>query len=412
MRLLLTSQYFWPENFPINDVVAALVANGVEVTVLTGKPNYPEGEFHAGYRGFGSRRETYRGAEVLRVPMLARGEGSKARLVLNYLSFIFSASFFGSRQLQGKSFDAVLVYGVSPLLQALPAILFSTRFRIPLAVWVQDLWPESLSATGHVKNRFLLRAVGMFVRMIYKRSDLILVQSEAFRKPVAALCEAEKSIEYLPNSVNPVQSQVKTLASANLLAKLSDGFNVVFAGNLGTAQGLDTILDAAEYLLGRCNAKIILAGSGSQENWVADECRRRSLSNVHFAGRFPPSEMEAILKSAQALLVSLKPEPIFSLTVPSKVQAYLWSGQPIIAALDGEAAKVIEDAGAGLCSLPGDSEALARNIIQLADLPESDRQAMGMAGRTYFDKNFAPELLTDKLISLLAGLKKNKESQS
>ena len=170
MKLLVVSQYFWPENFRINELVSQLVAEGLKVTVLTGKPNYPEGKFFPGNRAWGIRHACHAGAEVIRLPLAPRGSRSGLRLAINYLSFVLAGYFLAPFALRGAQFDAVFVYAPSPLLQALPAILLAWLKRAPLIVWVQDLWPESLSATGHVKNRFLLRMVETVVRYIYRLS--------------------------------------------------------------------------------------------------------------------------------------------------------------------------------------------------------------------------------------------------
>jgi hypothetical protein len=187
MKILLWSQYFWPETFRINELATALTESGLSVTVLTGKPNYPEGTIFPGYRSWGIQRENFAGVDVLRIPMLPRGRCSALRLALNYWSFIAAGFVFAPFVLRGKTFDVVFVYAPSPLLQALPAILLARLKRAPLIVWVQDLWPESLSATGHVRSRFVLGAVEALVRHIYRCADSILIQSEAFRVPVARL---------------------------------------------------------------------------------------------------------------------------------------------------------------------------------------------------------------------------------
>jgi len=182
MRILIVSQYFWPESFVINDIARSLALKGHNVTVLTGKPNYPEGKIAAGYRAWGIQQELYAGAEVIRVPLVPRGNGSPWRLALNYLSFIFSGMTLAPFVLRGWAYDLVFVYAPSPLLQALPAVLLAWLKRAPLVVWVQDLWPESLMATGFVKNRWMIKVVEALVRYVYHRADSILIQSEAFLK--------------------------------------------------------------------------------------------------------------------------------------------------------------------------------------------------------------------------------------
>ncbi len=398
MRILLLTQYYWPENFLINSLVPLLVARGVEVTVLTGKPNYPDGLIFEGYRAGGQQREQHGGATILRLPIVARGRRSRIRLALNYLSFIVSGIFFGRGLVGEREYDLVFVYAPSPLLQALPAIGLARRRKVPLVVWVQDLWPESLSATGGLKNRWLLDAVACAVRLIYRASDRILVQSRAFVASVAALTDDPAKILYYPNLYQASGERQVSACAVALVKALRAHFCVVFAGNLGAAQALDTVVEAARCLLPHPDIRIVLVGSGCLDDWLVQQQNTLGLTNLILAGRFEASDMHAIFDAAEALLVSLRPEPIFGLTIPSKVQAYLAAGRPILAALDGEGARIVREAGAGLCSDAGNAEALAENVVRMAAMPPVARQKMGESGRRYFDEHFSPETLADELV--------------
>lgn len=398
MRVLIISQYFWPEGFIINDLVGLLALRGVQVSVLTGKPNYPDGVVFEGYRASGVQRQTYKGIPVMRIPILARGRRSSIRLALNYLSFILSGVLFGPRLLRGCAFDLVFVYAPSPLLQALPAMWFARRRRVPLMVWVQDLWPESLEATGYVRNRWALALVALIVRRIYRACARILVPSRAFVAPVATLSDDPAKIRYFPNLYQPVGTQRTSSQAAELVGMLSGYFAVVFAGNLGTAQSLDTLVKAAQLLLPYPSLRIVLVGSGSQDDWLAAQRQALGLTNLVLAGRYDPCDMPAIFDAAQALLVSLRADPAFSVTIPSKVQAYLAAGRPILASIDGEGSRIVQEAEAGLCSAAGDATALALNIRALQAMTPSERMEMGMRGRRYFEQQFEPEALADQLV--------------
>ncbi len=398
MRILLLSQYYWPENFLINSLVPLLVARGVELTVLTGKPNYPDGLIFEGYRAGGRQREQRDGTTILRLPIVARGRRSRIRLALNYLSFIISGILFGRSLVGNDEYDLVFVYAPSPLLQALPAIWLARRRQVPLVVWVQDLWPESLSAAGGIKNQWLLGAVARIVRLIYRACDRILVQSRAFVAPVAALTDNPGKIHYYPNLYKTSSERHASQRAMALVKELQTYFSVVFAGNLGNAQGLDTIVEAARELLPYPEVRIVLVGSGSMDAWLMQQRDIYGLSNLILSGRFDASDMHVIFGVAEALLVSLRPDPTFSLTIPSKVQAYLAAGRPVLAALDGEGSRIISEAGAGLCSEAGNAQALAENVLQLAALSPLERQQMGQRGRRYFDRHFAPDVLADELI--------------
>ncbi|MCJ8238711.1 glycosyltransferase family 4 protein [Peteryoungia algae] len=397
MRVLIVSQYYWPENFLINDLTSLLAAAGLEVTVLTGKPNYPEGDFFAGYRSWGVQREFHDGVSIVRVPIARRGKQSRIRLAMNYASFIIAASTLGLWSIRRQKYDVVFVYAPSPLLQALPALLFARMNNAKLFVWVQDLWPESLSATGYLKNAVIMKFVAALVRLIYISSDRILVQSEAFVDRVAQYTERRK-IRYFPNLYRPAATQEPSDRAKRLAADMMNSFAVVFAGNLGAAQSLDTIIDAAEQLKARCDIRFYIIGSGSRGQWLAKQVKDRDLSNVELCGRFEASDMPALLQAAGSLLVTLAADEIFALTVPSKLQAYLSAGKCIIASINGEGARIVDAARAGLVSASEDAGALAKSIETMADLPVEERNSMGARGAAYFEANFSADMLTRDLI--------------
>jgi glycosyltransferase involved in cell wall biosynthesis len=401
MKVLVLSQHFWPEVFRINDVVLSLRDAGAEVTVLTGKPNYPGGSIFPGYRALGTHKESYHGVDVYRVPLIPRGRGSAVRLALNYLSFLASASLIGPWLLQRQRFDVVFVYGTSPILQAFPAVVLKWLKRCPMVLWVQDLWPESLAATGYVRNKAALGLIGWIVRGIYALSDLILVQSRAFLPPVSAMAKG-RPLSYHPNPGERDGSGAPE-PSGEAPLRFRPGFNVVFAGNLGTAQALDTLVEAAALLTDCPEIRFILVGSGSRSEWIRGEVARRCLRNVELPGRFPAEAMPSILAGASVLLVSLARREILAATIPSKIQTYLATGRPILAAMDGEGARVISEAGAGICTPAEDAPALAAAVRYLAGLPQEALAAMGQRGREYYTAHFAPEKLAGVLMEMLRG---------
>jgi glycosyltransferase involved in cell wall biosynthesis len=396
MRVLVITQYFWPETFRINEVVESLQQAGCSVSVLTGQPNYPDGKAFPGYRACATGREEHpAGYLIYRVPVVLRGSGTARRLAMNYLSFVISASIQGRRLLRGQRFDVIFVYGISPILQAIAGISLRRSMRSVLVTWVQDLWPQSLEVTGFVTNRRLLSLVEAIVRWIYRRSDLLLVQSQAFI-PVVQPMAGGTLVKYHPNPGELPSSQ--TAPGNDSIVKFEPGFNVVFAGNLGTVQALDTVLEAAELLLDHPHIRIVLVGSGSRGEHLIKEAASRGLRNVQFAGRMPPQAMPSILAQASALLVSLVRSPIMSQTIPSKIQAYLAAGRPIIACLDGEGARVIEEAGAGIACAAEDAQGLARTILRIHSMPDFELQRMGEAGRSYYRQHFDPGELARRLM--------------
>lgn len=405
MRVLVFSQYFWPESFRINDVVSSLRKEGCEVVVLTGKPNYPDGRIFDGFKVWGTQVQTHpEGYKIFRTPLLPRGRGGALRMVANYLSFVASAAWFGRGLLRGQNFDVILVYAPSPILQAIPAIALARSKRASLVTWVQDLWPESLLATGFVRNRIALKAIEHVVRWIYRRNDLLLVQAKAFLPPVRELA-GSTPVVFHPNP-GEVPSEAG-LQGAPATLELDPGFNVVFAGNLGSVQALDSILDAASLLAVHTDIRIVLIGSGSRAEWLTQQVAERGLSNVRLPGRYPAAQMPAILAQASAMLVTLIDHPIFSMTVPSKVQTYLAAGRPVIAALRGEGAQVLEEAGAGIVCEPENPAELANAILTIRGMPKETLNALGAAGKRYFTENYSPEQLAKKLITLLHTARKS-----
>jgi glycosyltransferase involved in cell wall biosynthesis len=404
MRVLIVSQYFHPENFRINEVVRTLVEKGVEVEVLTGKPNYPEGVFFSGYRAMGFQTEDLLGAKVFRVPMAARGSRSAFWLALNYASFVLSGLLLAPWLLRGKKYDTVLVYGVSPILQVLPAILIGWLKNTRVAVWVQDLWPESLQATGYVRNRWVLAAVRHVVRLIYRHTDLILVQSKGFQAPVSNLAPGKRII-YFPNSVEAIFSDPPDVPLPEVSA-LDEGFPVVFAGNVGVGQAVQVIVEAATLLKDQPDIRFVVFGHGSRWDWMCEQVKTRGLTNLHLPGRFPMQTMPSLMKKASALLVSLADEPIFAATVPNKVQAYMAAGRPILACLNGEGARLVQEAGAGLAIAAEDAQGLADAVLRLYRMPAPERTEMGANGRRYFKAHFDHNRLVDDLIGYLSALSK------
>ena len=406
MRLLVVSQYYWPENFRINDVVKTLLAKGVEVEVLTGKPNYPRGEIFPGYCAWGCVREAYQDIEVSRIPLLARGQRAVG-LAGNYLSFVVSGLLFAPWMLRNKKFDVIFVYAPSPILQAIPAIFLGWLKGCPVVLWVQDLWPESLSATGFVKNRFALKLVKRVVRYIYRHVDLLLVQSKAFVVPVRLLA-GDTPILYYPNSVDDIFA-VPAAHAAPDVAGMGQGFTIMFAGNIGSAQAVEVIVEAAALLQGYPDIHFVVLGEGSRWAWMKQEVKTRGLHNLYLPGRFPVESMPGFMQQASVLLVTLADQEIFKATIPSKVQAYLAAGRPILACLNGEGAKLVTEAGAGLAVPAEDASALAETTLRLYRMSAQERDAMGERGRLYYARHFSHDRLVDELIVHLQSMCNQKE---
>lgn len=403
MRLLVVSQYFWPENFRINDLVSELARKGHEITILTGWPNYPDGRVFDEYRRDPRRYASFDGVRVVRVPLIPRGRGG-LRLILNYLSFALSASLLGLWKLRGQTFDAVLVYEPSPITVGIPGAVMRAVKKAPMALWVLDLWPETLKAVGVVKSDAVLRLVGRLVTFIYRRCDLILAQSRSFIPQIRRYAGEDRRIEYFPNWAESVFDG-GVAEPAPEVTPAPQGFNVMFAGNIGEAQDFPAILAAAAVLKDRTNIRWLIVGDGRMSPWVAEQIAAQGLEGrVQLLGRHPVERMPSFFCHADALLVSLKNELIFALTIPGKLQSYLAAGIPVIAMLDGEGAELLTEAGAGLACAAGDHAGLARAVLNLATMDAGARDAMGRRGRALYARDFERQVLLNRAEAWLLGL--------
>lgn len=397
MKILIVSQYFWPENFIINGLATELKIKGHDVAVLTGLPNYPEGNYFKGYHFFkGPWTESYQNIDVMRVPLFPRKKGF-FYLTLNYISFIISGSFFSLFH-RTRGYDLIFCFAPSPATSCLPAVFLKWLTKKPLVFWVQDLWPESVHAVKAVNSEFLSNSIGYVVQFIYKNCDLILMQSKAFKTSLIKWGGRDEQIRYLPNWAEPFPDLNNTPLWVQTLPQ---GFLIGFAGNIGQAQDMKTIVAAAEILKNNQDIKWVIVGDGSDKAWLDNEVKNRNLQNCIFTvGRKPYSEMYPFFKKADALLVSLTNEDIFSLTIPAKVQAYLSAGCPILASISGEGARVVNDAGAGLSCDAQNPDKLAEIVLQMKNKTIDEKKQMGQNAMKYFNEHFEKSKVVKELETL------------
>ena len=394
MKILLISQYFYPENFKINDLIFSLKERGHEITVLTGKPNYSKTHFFEGYGWKSDDFETINDIPVYRANLLSRRNGGAFRLFLNYISFAILASS-KVRKIKG-SFDAIYVYQTSPVTVGIPAIFAKKLFKAPIYFWVQDLWPESLTAAGGVNNKLVLGFFNSLTKFIYNHSKKVLIQSNGFREYILNQGIPNDKIIYYPN---PTEDFYKPLQEVKEYQEFfqNEFFNIIFAGNIGEAQSFKTIINAINNVK-ELPVKVIVLGDGRYKETAICLIKEKGLeSYFNFLGSFPPIEMPKFFSHADALLVSLKKNKIFSLTIPAKIQSYLACGKPIIASIDGEGAKIVIDAKCGVTSPAEDSLKLSEAIKELMALGKSKRSEMGNNGRAYYEKEFERDGLLKRL---------------
>lgn len=398
-KILIISPHFHPEDFKCNDVAFELARRGYDVTALSDIPNYPAGKFYDGYGFFRRRRETVGGVRIIRTGVIPRGDGSGKRLALNYLSFAFTACVRAVFMGLFRRYDVVLVHETSPITVGLPALIIKAlQKRSKLLFWVLDLWPESLQAAGNINNRRILSFFSGMARLIYRKSDTILISSRSFRTSILEKGDFENKLVYFPNWAEDVFASAETKE----IPQLPEGFKVMFAGNIGQAQDFDSVMKAALLLKDEKDVKFIIVGDGRKKAWVDAFVKENGLEDtVHMMGRFPLDTMPSFFEKADAMFLSLKDDFIFSLTAPAKLQTYMASGKPIIAMINGETRSLIQESGCGYSCASGDAQGLADAILRMKSLSEEERQAMGRNGFDYFDRNFRKDKCMDHLEELI-----------
>ena len=401
MRVLIVSQYFWPENFRVNDLATDLVKKGHHVTVLTGLPNYPDGRVFKRFRAAPNAFGCLDGVDIVRVPLMPRGHGGMM-LIFNYLSYAVMASMLGPWKLRGRVFDVVLVNQLSPVTVGIPGAVMARIKSAPMVMWVFDLWPDTLQAIGVVRSPILLRWFGALTSFIYRRCDLVLAQSKGFIPIIKNNVPANLSVQYLPSWAEDI-FQKHAFSSVGEVPYIPGGFDVMFAGNIGEAQDFPCILAAAEALKEQRHIRWLIVGDGRMRGWVENEIQRRGLSSqVLLLGRFPVERMPDFYHRADALLVTLQDKAIFNMTIPGKLQSYLAAARPVVAALNGEGAQLIQESGAGYVTAAGNSAGLSEAVLRLSLLSDAERRLMGENGRNFSNLEFQ----RDKILIRLEGILK------
>ncbi|MHB1196547.1 MAG: glycosyltransferase family 4 protein [Lutibacter sp.] len=399
MKILLVTQYFYPENFKSNDIALELTKRGHQVTVLTGLPNYPEGKIYENYGFFKKTKENYQGVNVIRTWLVPRGKGGGIRLFLNYFSWAFFASFRALILAFQKKFDVVLVHEPSPITQGFPAIIVKKIQRIPLHFWVLDLWPESLTSAGGINNKYVLSLFTKMVKYIYNNSDKILMSSKGFKESILVKGNYIDKLIYFPNWAED------SILKGNVdypVPNLPEGFKIIFAGNIGAAQDVDSIIRTALILKEKIDIHFVFIGDGRSKGKLEDFVLKNDLNKtVHFLGRFPIDAMKTFFNQADVLLVSLKDEIIFNLTVPAKLQAYLCTKKPILGMFNGEGAAIINEAKCGFSVNAGDSEGLAKIVLEMYNMSVEERINLGINGFNFYEDNFTLEKCIDNLEFIL-----------
>lgn len=362
--------------------------------VVTGFPNYPSGILYPGYRLKIIQREQLDGVRVTRLPLYPSHDLSAIRRVANYSSFAVSALIYSV--FFARKPDVIYAYH-PPLTVGLAAIVIRFFRRIPLVYDIQDMWPDTLSATGMFSNRVGLKLVGMLCQWVYRNSDRLVVLSEGFRRLLVERGVQPEKISVIHNWCDESRLQ----RNRQLVKNCRDGiFRILFAGNLGRAQGLEAVIEAAELLEREGSRKIefVFVGAGIELSPLMEQANRKKLSNVRFMPAVPMNEVGDLLRDADALLVHLRNDPLFSVTIPSKTQAYMAVGKPILMAVRGDAAAIVNESRCGIIAEPSNSRSIADAARRLSDLPRSDLMIMGNRGKDYYFEKLSLSVGTGKFI--------------
>lgn len=373
---------------------AGLVRRGHVVSVLTGYPNYPQGKIYDGYRQTLYQKEIISGVEVIRIPLYPDRSRSFIKRSLNNLSFPLIASIIGPL-LNGKA-DIMLVQH-PPITLGIPAYIISRLHEMPFVFIIQDMWPETLYSTGMVSSKFILRKLSELAMFTYRNAKVITVISPGFKRNLTGKGIPSEKIEVIYNWAYETEFPL-SLADVNLAKELGmEGyFNILYAGNIGPAQGLDNVIKAASLLTDIKGLQFVLLGEGVDRQKLEEMAKERCLKNVKLLHRMPMGKMPAIYALAEAVMVHLTDDPLFEITIPGKTQSCLLSGRPIIASVNGDAADLIAKAEAGLVVKAMNPDELASAVRQLYNMPSERREAMGKAGRSYYFQHLSPEVQIDK----------------
>jgi glycosyltransferase involved in cell wall biosynthesis len=414
VKILIVSQNFYPDNFKINEVAVELKKSGHEVTVLTGLADYSTGHIPKKYRYWKNRNEVYRGIQIHRVRTISRRTGPIFRS-LNYLSFAINGWFWG--KLQRQSYDLVYVYLVSPVTMGIPAIAVAKKQKVPLVYYNLDLWPESVKAMHINEGTLAFRIIHRISRRVYQAANQIAVSSLPFIDYLHDVNDIDRNkVRFIPQYANEEGELEQNLQIEQLLNEKRSSNNFVFTGNIGYVQDIETIIRAIKILqkagVTSEQLRIHLVGDGSNLETIKNLVKSLNITDfVVFYGRQPEKLMPNFYQFADACLLTLKNENKIGVTIPAKLQGYMAAKKPVLAAIDGDAQRVIAEANCGIRVNSGDAESLAHAFAEFMKLSTIERQKLGQNGYQYFLKNFTKEkFMTATQDWLIDNLKKENET--
>lgn len=400
MNILIISIHFHPENFKINSIASELAKKN-KVTILTGKPNYPDGKLFENYSLLSLDKETFNRCKIIRVPIFLRGNRKAYSLALNYLSFIISSIIFGSFLLRKKKFDNIIVFGTSPLIQGITGVFFKFLKKAKLNLWVLDLWPEDLINTGYVKNNFILKLNRYLSKFLYFFSDKIFVSSKYFSNHIKK--NYNKLSNFIPNPYDLIyENRILPNQQLNLPFDFKKNEDIIlsFAGNIGNNQGLEVIIKSCE-IINHKNIKFLIFGSGNKLEHYKNYVKTNKVKNIFFMGRYPKEVIKHYFYISSALIVSLNNRGSLPLTLPGKISDYLISRKPLICSADGQASDFVKELNCGLTSSSNNPHDLAKNILIFYKMSEKQKKLLANNGYEYAKKYLNPSKISSDIIKLI-----------
>jgi hypothetical protein len=402
-KLLIITPHFWPENFLINDIAKKFSVKGIKVTILTGFPNYPSGNIYEKYKHINKFyiNETFGTIKIIRFSIYPRKNANTLNLILNYTSFVING-FLALRKvdLNGK-FDKIFIYSISPITTALLGIYLKYKYKKEITLWVQDLWPESVKATNHINNFFIIYVIGLIVKFIYKNVDNIIVQSSGFINRVKKYTDKKIYVVENSNFTSLNHKSYKKFIPKNINNILKKKFCLTFAGNLGKAQSLKTILEAAKKIKNNRIIHFLFIGNGSEKKNIVQYVKSKKLENVSIFRSVDPEVATKICKKSKGLILSLIKNDIFKLTIPNKLQTYIYTGIPIISSCDGIVNNIIQKYKIGFTSKSESSNQLYKSIIKLFKLNFSERKKIKSRMKKLYKKRFNINIQSQKIIKII-----------
>lgn len=405
MKVCIFTNHFLPEDFKVNDIAFELAKKGFEITVITAIPDYPKGKYFDGYSLTKRRKEVINGVNVIRLPIIPRGKGGGIKLILNYISYYFCCSIFTFFHSFTHKYDKVFVHLTSPFFVGNCARYLSKKQHIPLIFWVLDLWPESLISAGGITNPLIIKPQIKMVQRVYNQCNKILISSKGFEKSICEKGDFKNKLVYFPNWAEEIKGECPKDFDITKITPFDnqkkDDFIILFAGNIGEAQNLDSVLLTAELLKENEEIKFVFVGDGRRRESLMQQVQEKQLQKtVYFPGRYPLQTMPVFMDKASVLLFSLKDELCFNLTIPAKVQFYMSQAKPILAMINGDGADLIKEANCGFSVPAGDSENLAKTILNMSKLKKEELEALGTNGKNYYDNNFTKSQRIEQLVNI------------